>query len=237
MKEETVEKVRSAAWKMAVAILGPFAAVVVSTLLIPDWLMWNLANSPVQLAVFGLLAVVVGMCFGVVAGVVIAGLGKRKSEDRLAAIMEAEESKRKAKAEEYATKRAQIEADKELELERMRLEYEIDEKRRERERAEAETLREEELQRGERECHMVELFRGMNPSVKDTVCIAYGNPKEGSKKPCGFRRDNDLYPEFLTLVTISEYTDKWVLTDEARGILDAHPELLEEYGRDGASVP
>lgn len=75
---------------------------------------------------------------GIAAGVFAAGLGKRKSEDRLASVKESEATKRRAKAEEEATKRAQIQADKELELERTRNERADLERERERARKEDE---------------------------------------------------------------------------------------------------
>lgn len=136
MKEDTVERVRSAAWKLALSIAAPFAAVIASVYLIPDWLAKNAAENPIQLASFCLLAVIAGACIGIVVGTAIAGLGKQRSEDRLASVKEAEETKRRAKTEEEATKRTQIQADKELDLERMR--NERADLERERERAQAE---------------------------------------------------------------------------------------------------
>ncbi len=111
MKDETLDKVISAAWRIALTILAPFLAVVASTYLIPDWLADSISAYPLQLVTFGVLAVAVGTCIGIVAGAAIAGIGKKKSEDRLAAIREAEETKRASKAEEEATKRARIEAE------------------------------------------------------------------------------------------------------------------------------
>lgn len=75
---------------------------------------------------------------GIAAGAFAAGLGKRKSEDRLASIKEAEETKRRAKAEEEATTRARIEAESKAEIERMKQEQAD---RKDREAAEAEASR------------------------------------------------------------------------------------------------
>lgn len=59
---------------------------------------------------------------GVFVGTAVSGLGKRKSEDRLAAIREAEETKRTAIAEEWAAERARIEHDAMRDMELMRQE-------------------------------------------------------------------------------------------------------------------
>lgn len=74
---------------------------------------------------------------GIAAGAFAAGLGKRKSEDRLASIKEAEETKRRAKAEEEATTRARIEAESKAEIERVRNERADLEREEERTRVEA----------------------------------------------------------------------------------------------------
>lgn len=230
MKDETVEKVVSAAWKGALAIMMPFAAIVASVYLIPEWLAENVSTHPLQLVMFGLLAVAAGVCIGIVIGAAVAGLGKRKSEDRLAAITEVEETRRRAKAEEEATKRGRIQAESKAEIERMRQKRE---EWKEFERQADEALAEERNKRVasiEEERRVLLRFKGLSVEQLRAAAVLYH-----SREPaCGISDYTTMMAlreagvAFTPATRFPDIGSRWVLKPEWRQLIAEHENLFEQ---------
>lgn len=170
---------------------------------------------------------------GALLGVGISGLGAKRADGRLAAIREAEETKRRAKAEEEGTKRARIEAESKAEIERMRQEVADRKELEDMEAARLKATREAEEKEEREEKWLVSEFRKSSVLIKNAVMMALDGRE--MTVPLDYRiavRSSS----FIEFVPVSEVRGKLSLTDGSEEFFDRHHELLEEYRRDNASV-
>ncbi|MEG1545411.1 MAG: hypothetical protein RR382_12975 [Tannerellaceae bacterium] len=89
-----------------------------------------------------------------------------------------------------------------------------------------------ELDRREKEQAMMREFRSMSPDWKDYVLIAL---RRGSTMRQGPSSVDLEGCQFFEKVTVSDFTTKYVLTDEAKDFFGRNQALIEEYKCDSAS--